>query len=294
MGDTMNSSGILNLLQVEADILKYYGELEKREVMRQYGQEFVNIVNLIKSSIKRQNEILDTLEIRDLSDICNGNLECYLKQFYNQADVDAIMIRTSTICSDKLISTNSDKYTILGKTQMEVMSIVLEELININLSFIDEYLEQIDDINSRKILCSFKYDLIYIANTTSENDLIEKYYHTDNSIYLISNLKARLKQIPLSYIDERKRELANMIFDSYGTKIFMQIDPMDITEYNLCDAGLLKSSSRIRSALLFLNEKDFIEMLNKLGINQDNPWYDVFLNDRSRHKIVSLGFNKIK
>ena len=77
-------------------------------------------------------------------------------------------------------------------------------------------------------------------------------------------------------------------------KIVLSTNPEDAAYNSFYGQDLLRASIILRSELLLLNEKDFIDMLNKLGVSKDNPWYKVFLSDRERHKTVSMGTGRTR
>lgn len=289
----MDSDKIINLLDIEVDILKYYNELCQMETMMHYDNGYNSLVNLLKTAIKKQNEILDTLSIVELLSSSDEPYKEYLKNTNNQIDIEDVMARMSIITTNKLASIDfKDQYAVLNREQIGAKYIVMGESTNIQLSFIDEYLSQVNDLSVRKMLCCFKYFLIYVMGTTIEEQLMENLYHTNKSVYLTSYLEARLRNIPLSYIDESRKEFATIVFNNKYKELYRKLlllDPRDVFRYSFYAQDLLKSSIIFRTDLLLLGEKDFLETLNVLNVNKDNPWYKVFLSDRERHKTVTLG-----
>lgn len=294
----MESANIIELLKLEADICRYYNELSEREVFKRYNSSFTSFVGMIKMAIERQNEILKTLNMGELLSATNACYKEYLKKSNIPVDVDKVMSRISVLCTNQFVENGVDGgYAILNKSQLQAKYIVMGEAVNIHLSFIDEYLSQIDDLSLRKELCTFKYFLIYVMGFTIEDSLIERYYHTDKSIYLTSYLEASLKNIPIEYIDSSKKEFANTTINSKQValcKMLLSVTPEDVARYGLFGQDLLRASITFRSDLLLLNDSDYLDTLNKLRVSKDNPWYNIFLKDRSRHKIVTMGAGRTR
>ena len=294
----MENNKIISLLKVEIDILRHYDELCQRETMKRYDDSFTNLIGLLKLDIEKQNEILRTLTNGELLTADNACYKEYLKKSNIPVDVDKVMSRISVLCTNQFVENGVDGgYAILNKSQLQAKYIVMGEAVNIHLSFIDEYLSQIDDLSLRKELCTFKYFLIYVMGFTIENSLIECYYHIDKSIYLTSYLEASLKNIPIEYIDSSKREFANTTINSKQValcKMLLSLTPEDVARYGLFGQDLLRASITFRSDLLLLNDSDYLDTLNKLRVSKDNPWYNIFLKDRSRHKIVTMGAGRTR
>ena len=294
----MESANIIELLKLEADICRYYNELSEREVFKRYNSSFTSFVGMIKMAIERQNEILKTLNMGELLSATNDSYKEYVKQYNSQIDVDDVMSRVNILCTKQLVSNSiENEYAVLNREELQAKYIVMGESISIHLSFIDEYLSKINDFGLRKMLCTFKYFFIYVMGVGIEDSLIERYYKTEPSIYLTSYLEANIKHIPVECIDSSKREFAHKILEGNQfllCKIVLSTNPEDAAYNSFYGQDLLRASIILRSELLLLNEKDFIDMLNKLGVSKDNPWYKVFLSDRERHKTITLGQGKIR
>lgn len=294
----MESANIIELLKLEVDICRYYNELSEREVFKRYNSSFTSLVGMIKMAIERQNEILKTLNMGELLSATNDSYKEYVKKYNSQIDVDDVMSRVNILCTKQLVSNSiENEYAVLNRGELQAKYIVMGESISIHLSFIDEYLSKINDFGLRKMLCTFKYFFIYVMGVGIEDSLIERYYKTEPSIYLTSYLEANIKHIPVECIDGSKREFAHKILEGNQfllCKIVLSTNPEDAAYNSFYGQDLLRASIILRSELLLLNEKDFIDMLNKLGVSKDNPWYKVFLSDRERHKIVTLGQSKIR
>ena len=294
----MESANIIELLKLEADICRYYNELSEREVFKRYNSSFTSLVGMIKMAIERQNEILKTLNMGELLSATNDSYKEYVKKYNSQIDVDDVMSRVNILCTKQLVSNGiENEYAVLNRGELQAKYIVMGESISIHLSFIDEYLSKINDFGLRKMLCTFKYFFIYVMGVGIEDSLIERYYKTEPSIYLTSYLEANIKHIPVECIDGSKREFAHKILEGNQfllCKIVLSTNPEDAAYNSFYGQDLLRASIILRSELLLLNEKDFIDMLNKLGVSKDNPWYKVFLSDRERHKTVTLGQGKIR
>lgn len=294
----MEDNKIISLLKVEIDILRHYDELCQKETLKQYDAGFTNLIGLLKLDIEKQNEILGTLNEDELLTADNACYKEYLKKSNIHIDVDRVMSRMSVLCTNCLVENDVDRgYAVFNKSQLQAKYIVMGEAINIHLSFIDEYLSQIDDLSLRKELCNFKYFLIYVMGFTVEDSLIDRYYHTDKSVYLTSYLEANLKHIPIEYIDSGKRSFANTTISSKQMalcKMLLSVTPEDVVRYGLFGQDLLRASITFRSDLLLLNDNDYLDTLNKLRVSKDNPWYNVFLKDRGRHKIVTMGAGRTR
>lgn len=294
----MESANIIELLKLEADICRYYNELSEREVFKRYYSDFTSLVRMLKMAIERQNEILKTLNMGELLSATNDSYKEYVKQYNSQIDVDDVMSRVNILCTKQLVSNGiENEYAVLNRADLQAKYIVMGESISIHLSFIDEYLSKINDFGLRKMLCTFKYFFIYVMGVGIEDSLIERYYKTEPSIYLTSYLEANIKHIPVECIDSSKREFAHKILEGNQfllCKIVLSTNPEDAAYNSFYGQDLLRASIILRSELLLLNEKDFIDMLNKLGVSKDNPWYKVFLSDRERHKTVSMGTGRTR
>lgn len=294
----MESANIIELLKLEADICRYYNELSEREVFKRYNSSFTSLVGMIKMAIERQNEILKTLNMGELLSATNDSYKEYVKKYNSQIDVDDVMSRVNILCTKQLVSNGiENEYAVLNREELQAKYIVMGESISIHLSFIDEYLSKINDYGLRKMLCTFKYFFIYVMGVGIEDSLIERYYKTEPSIYLTSYLEANIKHIPVECIDSSKREFAHKILEGNQfllCKIVLSTNPEDAAYNSFYGQDLLRASIILRSELLLLNEKDFIDMLNKLGVSKDNPWYKVFLSDRERHKTVSMGTGRTR
>ena len=294
----MESANIIELLKLEADICRYYNELCEREVMKRYNSSFTSLVGMIKMAIERQNEILKTLNMGELLSATNDSYKEYVKQYNSQIDVDDVMSRVNILCTKQLVSNGiENEYAVLNRGELQAKYIVMGESTSIHLSFIDEYLSKINDFGLRKMLCTFKYFFIYVMGVGIEDSLIERYYKTEPSIYLTSYLEANIKHIPVECIDSSKRGFAHKILEGNQfllCKIVLSTNPEDAAYNSFYGQDLLRASIVLRSELLLLNEKDFIDMLNKLGVSKDNPWYNVLLSDRERHKTVSMSTGRTR
>ena len=297
----MGIEEINELLSVEVDICRYYNELCQREMMKQYGPDFTNFIGLIKNAVKKQNEILDKFSIEELFHTDPNAFRKCLEQRYNQVNIDDVISRLSILLTSKLaakgMSNASDDLFIVNGAQLSAKYIAMGESANIQLSFIDEYLSQANNLSLRRVLCKYKYFLIYVTGTGIEEELMNRYYHTECSIYLTSYLEAKVKNIPASYVDAGKKELAHKTLDSSRLNVYklvLAVEPDNVVCNSLYGPDLLKASIMLRADLLLLDEKDFEENLNKLGVKKDSPWYKVFLSDRERHKTVSMGTGRTR
>lgn len=293
----MNDEKITSLIRMEVLIYKYYNQLCQREIMKQYGSDFTSLIGLLKMAIETQNEILDILNMEDLFNIGSNQIKEHLKGS-TDVDVDSVASRLSILSTNKLLSKGEkDGLFVVNKEQMDAKYIVMGEAVNIQLSFIDEYLSQVNNLNLRKILCEYKYFLIYIIGMGIEEELINRYYHTEQSVYLTSYLEAKVQNIPTSYIDVSKKEFAYKKLESSqlrAYKIVLGVNPNDIVCDSFYGQDLVRVSIDLRSNLLLLDDKDFLEVLDKFGVKKDSLWYKVFLSDRERHKTITLGYNKAK
>lgn len=299
------SDKIIQLIKIEIDIANYYYQLYKEEVAQNSDNVFASIVKLLSLSIKKQNNLLSALSIEELMYYANTikeeDIQKYIDSTNNLIDIDNIVSRMDMLCYNKVIELsaiydNDNKTAILKKIQLDSKNIVLGEILDIQLSFIDEYLSLIGDMNIKDMLCKYKYFAIYIMGNNNEERLLERLFHTGKSIYLTSYLEAGLKHIPLSYIDYNKKNYINSSssksIDLYKT--VLSVNPDDLVWYNLHSYDLLKGSILLRTDLLLLEENELALILSKMGVNKDNPWYKVFIEDRERHKTVSLGYRRKK
>lgn len=297
------SDKIIQLIKIEIDIANYYYQLYKEEVVQNSDNIFASIVKLLSLSIQKQNSLLSTLSIEELmyyeNSIEKEDIQKYIDSTNNLIDIDNIVSRMDMLCYNKAIELsaiydNDNKTAILKKIQLDSKNIVLGEILDIQLSFIDEYLSLIGDMNIRNMLCQYKYFAIYIMGSNNEERLLERLFHTGKSIYLTSYLEASLKHVPLSYIDYNKKNYINSSssksIDLYKT--VLSVNPDDLVWYNLHSYDLLKGSILLRTDLLLLEENELALILGKMGVNKDNPWYKVFTEDRERHKTVSLGYRR--
>lgn len=294
----MDADKIMSLVRVEVLISRYYNQLCQREIMKQYGPAFTSLIGLLKVAIEEQNKILSTLNMDELFNADSSEFKGRLKYCNSEVDIDNVMSRLSILCTSKLVSMGvEDGLFIANKEQISAKYIVTGEFVNIQLSFIDEYLSQTNDLSLRKILCEYKYFLIYVMGMCIEGELINRYYHTERSIYLTSYLEAKIKHIPTSYIDNGKREFAHKTLDSSQSvayKLVLAVDPDDVTCNSFYGQDLVRTSINFRTDLLLLGDKDFVETLNKFGIKRDSLWYKVFLSDRERHKTITLGTSRTR
>ena len=299
------SDKIIQLIKIEIDIANYYYQLYKEEVAQNSDNVFASIVKLLSLSIKKQNNLLSALSIEELMNYANTikeeDIQKYIDSTNNLIDIDNIVSRMDMLCYNKVtelsaIYDNDNKTAILKKIQLDSKNIVLGEILDIQLSFIDEYLSLIGDMNIKDMLCKYKYFAIYIMGNNNEERLLERLFHTGKSIYLTSYLEASLKHIPLSYIDYNKKNYINSSssksIDLYKTVLL--VNPGDLACYSLYSYDLLKGSILLRTDLLLLEENELALILSKMGVNKDNPWYKVFIEDRERHKTVSLGYRRKK
>ena len=294
----MNTEKMMSLVRVEVLICRYYNQLCQREIMKQYGPDFTGLIGLLKTAIKTQNEILDTLNIEELFNSDSNEFMERLKYCSKEVDTGNVKARLSILSTNKLVSKGEENGVfVANKEQISAKYIAMGEAINIQLSFIDEYLSHVNNVGLRKILCEYKYFLIYVMGMGIEEELINRYYHTEQSIYLTSYLEAKIKNIPASYIDAGKKEFAHKTLDgsqSRAYRLVLGLVPDDITCNSFYGQDLVRTSISLRSDLLLLDDDDFVETLNKFGIEKDSPWYKVFLSDRERHKTITLGHGKIR
>lgn len=294
----MDTDKIMSLVRVEVLIYRYYNQLCQKEIMKQYGPDFTSLIGLLKVAIEEQNRILDTLNIAELVNVDGNEFKERLKYCNKEVNTSDIMSRLSILSISELVSKSAeDGFFIVNKEQMGAKYIAMGESVNIQLSFIDEYLSQTNNLSLRKILCEYKYYLIYVMGTGIEEELINRYYHTERSIYLTSYLEGRIKNIPARYIDAGKKEIAHKTLDSSQSRAYrlvLTVDPEGVACDSFYGQDLVRTSISFRTDLLLLDDKDFIETLNKFGIKRDSPWYKVFLSDRERHKTVTLGQGKIR
>ena len=297
----MGIEDINELLSVEVDIWRYYNELCQREMMKQYGPDFTSFIGLIKNAVKKQNEILDKFSIEELLHTNVDAFREYLKQSYNQVNIDDIIYRLNILFSSKLAAKGmnnvSEDLFIANGAQLSAKYIAMGESANIKLSFIDEYLSQANNLSLRRVLCKYKYFLIYVTGTGIEEELMNRYYHTESSIYLTSYLEAKVKNIPASYVDAGKKELAHRTLDDNCLNVYklvLAVEPDNVVCNSLYGPDLLKASIMLRADLLALDEKDFEETLNKLGVKKDSSWYKVFLSDRERHKTITISLGRTR
>lgn len=295
----MDAEKIMSLVRVEVLIYRYYNQLCQREIMKQYGPGFTSLIGLLKVAIETQNEIVNTLNIEELLFSADSNqIKEHLKYCNKEVDIDNVVARLSILNTNRLVSKGEENgLFVANKEQISAKYIAMGEAVNIQLSFIDEYLSQVNSLSLRKILCEYKYFLIYVMGTGIEEELINRYYHTEKSIYLTSYLEAKVKNIPTSYIDAGKKEFAHKTLDSSQSrayKLVLGVDPDEVACNSFYGQDLVRTSISLRSDLLLLDDKDFVETLNKFGIEKDNPWYNVLLSDRERHKTITLGQGKTR
>ena len=294
----MDTDKIMSLVRVEVIISRYYKQLCQKEIMKQYGPDFTSLIGLLKTAIEEQNRILNTLNIIELVNADGNEFRERLKYCEKEVDTNNIMSRLSILSTSKLVSKSAeDGFFIANKELMSAKYIAMGESVNIQLSFIDEYLSQTNNLSLRKILCEYKYYLIYVMGTGIEEELINRYYHTERSIYLTSYLEAKVKNIPAMYIDASKKEIAHKTLDSSQSRAYrlvLTVDPEDVACDSFYGQDLVRTSICFRADLLALDDKDFIEILNKFGVKEDSPWYKVFLSDRERHKTITIGFNRTR
>lgn len=295
----MDTDKIMGLVRMEVLIYRYYNQLCQREIMKQYGPGFTNFIELLKMAIEIQDEIVNTSNIEELLFSTDSNqIKEHLKYCNKELNIDNVVARLSILSTNKLVSKGEENgLFVANKEQISAKYIAMGEAVNIQLSFIDEYLSQVNSVSLRKILCEYKYFLIYVMGTGIEKELINRYYHTEPSIYLTSYLEAKVKNIPASYIDAGKKEFAHKTLDSSQSsayKLVLGVDPDEVACNSFYGQDLVRTSISLRSDLLLLDDKDFVETLDKFGVKKDSAWYKVFLSDRERHKTVTLGHGKIR
>jgi len=294
----MDTDKIMSLVRVEVIISSYYKQLCQKEIMKQYGPDFASLIGLLRTAIEEQNRILDTLNVIELVSADSNEFQERLKYCDRDVDTSNVMSRLSILSTSKLVSKSvEDGLFIANKELMSAKYIAMGESVNIQLSFIDEYLSQTNNLSLRKILCEYKYYLIYVMGTGIEEELINRYYHTEKSIYLTSYLVAKAKNIPARYIDAGKKEIAHKTLDSSQSRAYglvLAVDPEDVACDSFYGQDLVRTSICFRADLLALDDNDFIETLNKFGVKKDSPWYKVFLSDRERHKTVSMGTGRAR
>ncbi len=294
----MDINKLMSLVRVEVLISKYYNQMCKKEIMKQYGSDFTSLIGLLKNAIKEQNKIIDTFNIIELVGTDSKTIKQSLSYFNEEINIDDVVARLSILSTSKLVLRGIEGgLNIADKEQMIAKYIVSGEDVNIQLSFIDEYLSNIDDLSLRKELCEYKYFLIYAMGMGIEEELINRCYHTEKSIYLTAYLEAKGKNIPVSYIATIKKELAHKKLDSnlsIAYRLVLRENPKDIINKLFYGQKLLKYSIGLRTDLLALDDKDFIDVLNKLGVKKDNPWYKVFLSDKERHKTITIGYDNLR
>ena len=298
----MKNEKIINLLNVEVEIFNYYRSLSQLEAEKNYGEEFTNLISLLKSAIRRQNEILDILSVEELKEVTSSFYVSYLECNFYDINYDEVTSRLNILCNDRLVL--SDLMDDTRRQRMGAENIVKGEFTNIQLSFADEYLSQVDKLAVRKKFSDYKYSLVYARGANIEESLLDNYYRIDKSIYLAADLEAWLKNISSYYVERAWKGLINsVIYDN----ILLVYDTITITRprdiVNCCGVSLrnneyfldlLDAYVLFRSFSLLQSEREFIETLLAFRISKDNPWYNVLLSDRERHKTITLGQGRIR
>ena len=139
----MDTDKIMCLVRVEVIISRYYKQLCQKEIMKQYGSDFTSLIGLLKTAIEEQNRILNTLNIIELVNADGNEFQERLKYCEKEVDTSNIMPRLSILSTSKLVSKSAeDGLFIANKELMSAKYIAMGESVNIQLSFIDEYLSQ--------------------------------------------------------------------------------------------------------------------------------------------------------
>lgn len=293
----MKNEKIIILLNVEVEIFNYYRSLSQLEAEKKYGEEFTNLISLLKNAIKGQNEILDILSVEELKEATSSFYVSFLECNFDDINYDKVISRLNILCNDRLVLSNLIDDT--RRQRMGAENIVNGEFTNIQLSFVDEYLSQVDKLAVRKKISYYKYSLVYTKGATIEESLLDNYYRIDKSIYLTADLEASLKNISSYYVESSWKDLINSIINDNFLLIYDTITitrPSDIVNCsgvslrnNVYFLNLLDAYVSFRSFSLLQSEREFIETLMAFRINKNNPWYNVLLSDRERHKTVSMG-----
>ena len=289
----MNDS-LLKLFEIEVGIAEAYNILCKKEIENDYGVNFTNTINKIKYLIYNRNLILKTFNNDEVESIDYDSIASYLNKVNEQVDVDSILTRINILLDNEDTSNSYDEENRQFKKSKHI---VMSEYANIQLSFIDECLNYIGDYEKRKILSEYKYHIISTFGVFCEDTLVNACYKTPKSIYLTSYVEARLNNISSANIDKRKKEIVlSAIDDKYLDlfKLVLSLHPKDVFRYALYGSELVKASIIFRSDLIISDSDCFTSILNLLDVNKDNPWYDIFLKDKERHKTLTLGINKGK
>ena len=90
----MKNEKIIILLNVEVEIFNYYRSLSQLEAEKKYGEEFTNLISLLKNAIKRQNEILDILSIEELKEATSSFYVSFLECNFDDINYVTILKRS--------------------------------------------------------------------------------------------------------------------------------------------------------------------------------------------------------
>lgn len=179
-----------------------------------------------------------------------------------------------------------------------IVDAIVSEYKDMYLSFLDEYIKEVEFFEVRKELTKEKYDVIYNASCHHEKELIKRGFKTDYSLYLTSELSSITKNHNYYdiYMDVRHKYINRSI-----TTISEELDNFEKQTHKkdgLNISEIMLSYLRVRACMLMLDNISFKEIMDKLeasgacfentGSLFDEDILTTILNDRKRHKVLSL------
>lgn len=299
------------IIVIEDTISNIYDNLYKLELSNDKdGCMYSHYINLLKDALKEEEIFFNSLNIKESKNLfvyIKNNRDKLEKRFAPNNFTSFIIDRIYRLFESSMINKNLNDVEDFNDFDIEklnkikeeklVVNIVYEERDNIYLSFLDEYISGCDDIRVKNELVHRKYFSVFIGNKDFEKKVINRYFNTDKSLYIDSEITAELKDIDLNDFYSKKKEVAASLTIEY-------IEELIKKNYIFTNGNYLDKSwninifLKIRANCLLMDNETFKSFMDVFTKTEDiftkiNTMFDIDIievlkKDRERHKYLSL------
>lgn len=303
--DTIN-----NIITLENKIAILYSNLYETELSgNKEGCMYSHYINELKDALKTEKELFNSYDVESLNSIESYFESNYQKvesrltpNNFNRLTIPRIIDNLKCQSINKIINVveSSRQFDALIKKN-KIIDIIFSEYTDINMSFLDDYIESCDDIRIKNLLVLDKYITSYeIGNIDGiEGKIVDRYFYTEKSLYLSSLLEASIEKVDMASFLREKNERGLLLIEKYITELAKRNDiyvKKDKSYFE--EVQMIRILINIRASFLLLDEDIFKEQINYINSNMKTKEglqiafgeniLDILIKDRERHKRLSL------
>lgn len=288
------------LIKIESSICNfsnYLYELELYDSKDSIYDDFVRLYDLAVKDERKYFISLSYIEYNELVKYFNDEIN---KKKYNNNIVNRILRKLKAYEKKEIVTINfngidvNDDIFNAEKSVNFMEKAIIKEKDDIYLSFLDEYINKVNDINIKKDLLKEKYNFITNLEEIHEDELIKRKFKTDKEIYLTSEMSYGFNDTDYQIYKILRATIAS----NYLKKI--DIESKLLESKLICNnkSNIMLFFLKLRTSFLLLDNDVFNNVVNEFkdvignfdvfdilcGENFEKNIYD----DRKRHKTLSF------